>query len=324
MDVANSTTGIDLSSTWDGLFWSFLLATVLSGITIVQGWIYINNCDTDPWSLRILVVGLILADFVTTALDLHILHFSLIENFGDLGPLGDITLTAASEFTLTMVIVYIVQLFFASRVYFFNKHRPWLAIAIVLSGTAALTFGLMAAAQMYRHRLMSYLDTRGNEILFGLNGGFAALADVGITVSLTWTLASSKRGIKQTDTVLQKLLLYIVSRGLLVSITQVLFLVIFLTGPGTVRWAPFHFMASKLYVITMVAMLNARNMLRDIQNGDFISTSSFFTPSQAGRDRVPTQVFVHKTIESSRSQESSSQEQFSDDRFYPRAHSPLR
>ncbi|KAH7917978.1 hypothetical protein BV22DRAFT_921130 [Leucogyrophana mollusca] len=300
MDVPVGTVSIDLSDSWDGLYWSFLVATVLSGITIVQAWIYINNCEMDPWGLRILVIGLILGDLTTTGLDLHVLHFSLVENFGNLKPLGDITKTAASEFLLTMVIVYIVQIFFASRVYLFTRDQLWLPAGIMIFGTGAFVTGTMAAADMFKHPVMAFLTTRQNEILFGINGGFAAIADIGITVSLTWTLASAKRGVKRTDTMLQKLLLYIVSRGLLVSVTQVLFLVVFLTGPGSVHWAPFHFMASKLYVITMVALLNGRHNLRDQQGGNVFSTSSLFTDSRAVREPPPTHILVHKTVELTR------------------------
>ncbi|KAH7929241.1 hypothetical protein BV22DRAFT_1192152 [Leucogyrophana mollusca] len=297
MDAPVGTVSIDISPVFDALYWAFILATLLSGITIVQGWVYINNCERDHWILRLFVMILILADLLTTSLDLMVLHFSLIKNFGNLEPLGHIITAASVEFALTLVVVFLVQLFFASRIYMFKKERWWIPGMIVFFAAVGLGVGAVEVVEMFRFPVMSYLTTAKSKILLGISGFFSAFVDIIITISLSWTISSAKVGVKHTDTLLQKLLVYIVSRGLLVSITQVLFLIIYLWRPGSPNWAPFHFASSKIYVITVVAMLNGRHVLREQQGGNVFSSSTMFTDS-GPRDRVPAQrIVVRKTIE---------------------------
>ncbi|KAH7927610.1 hypothetical protein BV22DRAFT_268848 [Leucogyrophana mollusca] len=296
MEAPVGTVSIDISAAFDGLYWAFMLATVLSGISIVQGWIYFNNYDKDHWLFRVFVAILInrMADLTTTGLDLKVLHFCLIENFGDLASLIVITSPVTWEFILTVATVFCVQVFFASRIYLFYKQSVWLPVAIIFFGAGALVSGVLGAGFFFSHNSVPYLATKKNKILFIINGSCAAVADIATTIFLTWTLASAKRGFKRTNTILQKLLVYIVSRGLLVTVTQVLFLVIYLAWPEQLYWVPLHFMASKLYVITMVAMLNGRRFLREL-GGDVhvVSASSLLANSVRGDQRI----VVRKTVE---------------------------
>ncbi|THU79863.1 hypothetical protein K435DRAFT_696883, partial [Dendrothele bispora CBS 962.96] len=89
----------------------------------------------------------------------------------------------------------------------------------------------------------------------GLNCSLAAASDMIATFSLLWAFSSFRNGIKQTDTVLQKLFQYTVTRGLFVTINQTAHVIIFLTKPEKLWWAPFHFSLSKAYVITMSKFL---------------------------------------------------------------------
>ncbi|KAH7908458.1 hypothetical protein BJ138DRAFT_1115844 [Hygrophoropsis aurantiaca] len=298
------TVAINIGPEFDGMYTGILLATVLSGITIVQGWIYLNN-NRDTWLLRSLVLFLISADILTTSLDLRLMHRYLVENFGNLTELVVAPYEIITEYAVTVLIVFLVQLFFLSRVYMLRKEKWIVALVIAVFATAAVVTGFVAIADLAHHPRVAFLTSTANKVLFGINGSFSAVADIIITAALTWTFASSKKGIKRSDTILQKLLMYVVSRGLLVSVSQVLFLVTYLAKPDALWWVPLHFMLSKLYVITMVAMLNGRESIRSQANGVQTSTS-MFTESAAGRNTQ--RLIVQKTIELS---------QFGEDDYLP-------
>jgi hypothetical protein len=90
------------------------------------------------------------------------------------------------------------------------------------------------------------------------------------TTALCWSFSHVHTGVKRTDTLLQKFFQYTVTRGVLVTLDQTLFLVLFLTKTEKLWWLPFHLCSSKIYVNTMIAMLNSRNSLRanfDNRNG---------------------------------------------------------
>ncbi|THU87899.1 hypothetical protein K435DRAFT_680905, partial [Dendrothele bispora CBS 962.96] len=85
----------------------------------------------------------------------------------------------------------------------------------------------------------------------GWNSSLSALSDVITTVALSWTFTFSRTGFKRTDTLLQKLLQYAVTRGLFVTLVQILLVITFLVDPAKLWWTPFHLSLSKVYVVTM-------------------------------------------------------------------------
>ncbi|THU81406.1 hypothetical protein K435DRAFT_844740, partial [Dendrothele bispora CBS 962.96] len=101
---------------FDPYFYGSFIASVLFGITIVQTWIYINE-NTDRWPLRSLVGALVALDFVMTCLNAQILHHYLVANFGNLGVIAIIPTPLDVEALLLLVIVFIVEGFFAYRVW---------------------------------------------------------------------------------------------------------------------------------------------------------------------------------------------------------------
>jgi len=255
-----------------------VLATCLFGCTIVQAWIYVNN-NQDSWLFRGFVGSLILADFTTTALNAQTIHFCLLTNFGNPIPLVETTSTINAEFALTVIIAFATQLFFATRIYLFKKSHWWIPAIVVLFAIGQLVAGLLGAALLFKHPVVALLTTSAMKIRFGLTGGLATVADVTATVSLSWYLSSVRSGIKRTDTILERLLMYVVSRGLLITIVQILYVIIYLSFPTKLFWMPLHLILSKLYVITLVAMLNARSDLRNTFSGKAVTDSSMYSSS---------------------------------------------
>ncbi|THU98292.1 hypothetical protein K435DRAFT_609608, partial [Dendrothele bispora CBS 962.96] len=85
----------------------------------------------------------------------------------------------------------------------------------------------------------------------GWNSSLCALSDIITTIALLWGLSSYKTGVKQTDTLLEKLCRYVVTRGLFVTIDQIAYVIMYLLRPEKLWWTPFHYSLSKVYVITM-------------------------------------------------------------------------
>ncbi|KAH7914412.1 hypothetical protein BJ138DRAFT_401033 [Hygrophoropsis aurantiaca] len=226
MDAPVGTVGINISSIFDGMYFGFVLATLLSGVTIVQGWNYVNNFK-DLWLTRIPVGILIL----------------LISNFGNLAQLSLMTKSLNFEIVITVALVFLVQVFFASHIYQLDKK-----------------------------------STEKNKILFGIRGSFSTIAGIITSIALTYLLANAKRKVtlQRSDKLAQKILKFIVGRGLLVSVAQILFLAIYLTHPHKLYWVPLHFMSSKVYVITMMTILNERKTARSIEEESGSASSIVF------------------------------------------------
>ncbi|KAH7908455.1 hypothetical protein BJ138DRAFT_1157611 [Hygrophoropsis aurantiaca] len=287
------TAGTNIARGYDGQFVGILLATCFTGIIIVQGWIYMNN-NQDSWMLRCLVFFLILADFTINALDLKVMHRNLVQNFGDLEALDQARLDIIFEYAFSVIVVFLVQLFFLTRVYLIKKERWWLPISIGAFAVGGFVTGIMAVHLLDKHPRVAFITSTQSKILVGINGAFSVAADVLITLCLTWSLSTAEDGVKRSDKILQKLLRYTVSRGLLVTVAQLLFLILYFANPDALWWVPFHFILSKLYVITMFYRLNERASTRAWEE-QYQTSTSMFTHSEPLQYR--RRINVHKSME---------------------------
>ncbi|KAF8829499.1 hypothetical protein HHX47_DHR3000974 [Lentinula edodes] len=241
-------TGFDLSSIFDAFFYGVIISTGLFGISIVQLWTYIN-LSRDRWMFRVVVITVFFMDMATTYLDIGLLHNYLvtpsmfiskqildlaqpqISHFGDLSIFSSYSNLLDMEILFTALIVFVVDLYFASRVY--------LPVFTRLGFTS-----------------------KDNEIIVALENAMTTMCEVVATTALAWSLHSSRTGVPRTDNILHKLHNYTITRGVLLTVVQILSLVFYVAQPTKLTWIAFHMCLSKLYFITMAAMLNTRSSLR--------------------------------------------------------------
>ncbi|KJA22397.1 hypothetical protein HYPSUDRAFT_656476 [Hypholoma sublateritium FD-334 SS-4] len=103
-----------------------------------------------------------------------------------------------------------------------------------------------------------------NEVSFMLYASFgtAVLVDSLIAVSLCILLVRNRTGFKQTDSVVSRLMLFTINTGLLTSIAAVACFVTYAIWPQRFIFMGIYFALSKLYANSLLASLNARNVLR--------------------------------------------------------------
>ncbi|THU80499.1 hypothetical protein K435DRAFT_874328 [Dendrothele bispora CBS 962.96] len=273
--------GVDLSELIDGYFYGSIIAFVLLGINIVQAWIYYNT-NTDKLPLKLLVGALILVDFATTCLHAQILHHYLVEQYGNIIILSFIPVSLVVEYFLMLITVLAVEYFFAFRVWQLQKFHWAVPALILLCSTGGAGCGIASAIGQAQDNQIASLDLRKQKFEVGWNYSLSALSDIITTIALSWSFFSSKTGIRRTDTLLKKLLQYTVTRGLFVSLMQTALVITFLVNPVKLWWTPFHLSMGKIYVLTMVAMLNTRKNLHTK------ATVGIITDSEMGIQSEPT------------------------------------
>ncbi|EJD08217.1 uncharacterized protein FOMMEDRAFT_25364 [Fomitiporia mediterranea MF3/22] len=257
--TTSGTLHVDLSGTFGPVFWAFVVSTVckelkdfayydsLFGVSVVQGYFYYLN-NNDPLRLRVFVAVMLALDFTTTALSSQSMHDYLIINFGNPFALLFMTTPYITEYAVTTVVTLASQLFYASRIHIVAKDSISHSITILIGALAVAAFGLEV------HKMM---------ILAGLNTGLSATCDIVATAAMCIFLASQKSVYKQTRTIVSYLLFISINRGALVAIAQLGFMISYLAAPSKTYWMPFHLSVSKLHVNTLLAMLNARQSLRE-------------------------------------------------------------
>ncbi|KAJ4471537.1 hypothetical protein J3R30DRAFT_1091448 [Lentinula aciculospora] len=256
-------TGFDLSSIFDPFFYGVIFSVGLFGISIVQLWTYIN-LSRDRWMFRVVVITVFLMDMTTTYLDIGLLHNYLISHFGDLSIFSSYSDLLDLEILFTALIVFVVDMYFASRVYLLKQVHWSVVVFIVGTNVIALLLSIFSVIISFHSALFARLGftAKDNEIIVALENAVTTICEVVATVALAWSLHSSKTGVPRTDNILLKLHTYTITRGVLLTIVQILSLAFYVGQPSKLTWIAFHMCLSKLYFITMAAMLNTRSSLR--------------------------------------------------------------
>jgi len=173
---------------------------------------------------------------------------------------------------------FVYQLYNVKRL---NKGK-WVVIGSI-SGCAILAFagGLGCVASMYIFHNGVLSNKNGVFVIFfGLAKGFGAATDLLATVAMCIFLTSSKTGIAETNTMLNKLILFVIHRGALVTLIQTLLLITFYAAPRNLYWMAFHINVTKLYANTFFAMLNGRTQLKHGWRMRSTITPSFSTTTR--------------------------------------------
>ncbi|KAL0957007.1 hypothetical protein HGRIS_003107 [Hohenbuehelia grisea] len=96
--------------------------------------------------------------------------------------------------------------------------------------------------------------------------------DILITACLCITLGRARNGLKRTDSVLNRLMVYALQRGGLTSFMALLSIVLFF-APLPFAFIVPEFLTGQLYVASVISMLLAREKLRDMLNTSNVMVS---------------------------------------------------
>ncbi|KAF9557615.1 hypothetical protein CPC08DRAFT_44125 [Agrocybe pediades] len=288
---------MNISKDVDGIFVGFVAATTLLGITILQAWNYAQN-NRDSWKLRSLVALLVTLDIAGTIASSIFVHSYLIEHFGNFVLLSTVNDAFIVEFSFMVVVIFLVQLFFASRVHLLNPGNYWLASGIALGSLLSFVSTVYTIAAQLRHHSVQALTIPSINISAIIHQTLIILVDGCITFVLSWNFikARSQSEVKRTQGLLQTLLTFVVARGLLLTLVDTASLFLWVIDARKLYWMPIHLSLSKLYVISMIAWLNTRTggPSHDIQR-IFTDNNSFqlaSVPSPGPRSISPP-VFAH-------------------------------
>ncbi|EGO00139.1 hypothetical protein SERLA73DRAFT_72878 [Serpula lacrymans var. lacrymans S7.3] len=162
---------------------------------------------------------------------------------------------------ITGSIIFLVHCFYARRIWILSLRNKLLIGVLILAvchfvleiGVMALTFKWPEFSEF--HRIEPY---------YTASLAVAAANDIIITVSIVYLLASSRNGIKSTNTIVSRIISYIISSGVLTSVTDVAILVCFVAMPNNLVYLALYQFINNLYANSLLATLNARESLREV------------------------------------------------------------
>ncbi|KAK0187540.1 hypothetical protein F5146DRAFT_1225975 [Armillaria mellea] len=295
MSSQPSTSTPSLGGTFGALYVGATFAAILFGITNLQVLIYYKKYSNDWWVYRYSAGSATLVcpsyswPIITRALDraldalhvafsTHALYFYLIDMFGNaIGALETNEWSMNLQLSLNDVIIVYVQGLYAIRLWklgrHFHKFLPWfvfLAVAASLGNSNALTLiiGLImflpgtATFMIYEIYIIGRLISVSTTTVRSIYALFStiAVADFIIAFMMCYYLHRS-RGDKlfsSTSAIVLRLMRLVLVTGLATSACSLLALIAYIVWPKSFIFLGVDFILPKLYVNSLLAMLNYR------------------------------------------------------------------
>jgi hypothetical protein len=250
------------------MFIGVVLNICLYGIMITQTFLYFTNFYNDKLWMKCFVVLLFVADTVNSVFDIIYLYNTLIVHFDDLSALGSANWVFATDPALTGLIAMLVQLFFAWRVKILTGNN-WIVTTIV---TLAISGGLGGLATAVAVGIIpQFINFQKFRVVVIIWLAAECVSDFIITTSLVWHLRKHKTGFKETDTLVNRLIIMTVQTGMVTSLCAIVDLILYLCDPTGLHLL-FNMPLSKLYTNSLMSSLNTRGRWRYTGGGTFQST----------------------------------------------------
>ncbi|KAJ3822748.1 hypothetical protein F5880DRAFT_632550 [Lentinula raphanica] len=228
---------IEVKDKVNWFFYGFVVSTILVGATTVQAWIYYTT-NQDKWPLRTLVTALVFMDFALTFMNAEVIRFYLITNFGNVEVFTMFSPVLKVEILCSFVVIFVVNIFFASRVYKLQQAPAIVTLIVVATALGSVVAGLMLSVRLFQSgnaQLMTFYTTKA-QVEMGIALVLATFSEILALTTISFSLHNSRTGYKQTDTVLKKLFTFFVSRGLVLAAAQIVGICVYFAGKHPLNW----------------------------------------------------------------------------------------
>ncbi|RPD60603.1 hypothetical protein L226DRAFT_570093 [Lentinus tigrinus ALCF2SS1-7] len=248
----------------DNTYGALLLGTcgglLVQGLIFHQLYQYFKCYPNDATYLKIWVSVVAALELITSAFTMHASYYYMVTNAFNPEVLltkppwsltwNSIPGTAAAVF---------VEMFFCRRLWLVQrKFRPIAVVALLLDLTC---FGCYAALVIMGSEMSNAADFLKNSYLASVGSGCIGLGDSMVTASLIYVLHTSRTGIKETSSMIDILIKYAVSTGLIISIFNVLIFATSVAYSESWIYVGISFPITKIYLTTFLVALNVRKSL---------------------------------------------------------------
>ncbi|KAF5364686.1 hypothetical protein D9758_005607 [Tetrapyrgos nigripes] len=243
---------------------AFLVGVVLGafflGVACVQSHAYFTTYNKDPWFIK--AVTICLASNIAHQIGItHKMWINTVTHYGDKTILAEIGWGLTGHVYFNAFTAVTVQAFYFYRIYVLLGHQYWYIPAVL--SLASLSQFIMALIYAVKTTTLSsdQLPTLTN-LVSGVNGVSAGL-DFVISAIMIYIFSNKRTGFRRTDTLLYKLIAYVISSGLLTTICALGTFIAFKVSPTTFIAYPFNFLIGRMYIVALLASLNSRASLRN-------------------------------------------------------------
>ncbi|OCH92997.1 hypothetical protein OBBRIDRAFT_833004 [Obba rivulosa] len=244
------------------LLLAMALSSILFGITLLQTYQYYDRYWNDSIYIKIFVVVMVTFDTADTVSAILAVWWYVISNYGKVSSLDGLPTSLGVEVFMASVVTLLAHGFFTMRVWLVCGRKYTIPVIIAVLSLASFVFSWyfnITAQDMRLLPLPSDMLWSGVACLASSAG-----ADFVITITLCYRLHKSRPGFKQTDRLINVLILYTVNTNLLSSLLAAATIVTLAVQSKTLWYAVPGFLVGKCYCNCVLVTLNAREKLRNM------------------------------------------------------------
>ncbi|KAI0353671.1 hypothetical protein OH77DRAFT_1522241 [Trametes cingulata] len=253
---------INIDETFGAFLIGTLVGVMLYGMTVHQTYQYFRTYPEDEHTKRLLVTALFVLETFHIMLCSHVCYVYLIGNYNYPPALKQGNWSLDLLTLVSGVIIILSQSYFARRVYLLGGGSFRLLVlltCLLLIGE----LGFFTAATVQAFEFPAFTHFQSSTWLISAGAAMAACADILLAGVLVVVLRRNAVGMKRLGTVIEILILYTISTGLLTSLVDLLSLVFSLFWPSNLIYTAFGIVSTKLYANSLLAALNARKHLAE-------------------------------------------------------------
>ncbi|KAL5533590.1 hypothetical protein ACEPAG_50 [Sanghuangporus baumii] len=269
---------IDLDDSLGAVLIGLIIAAILFGIINVQTLTYFQNSKSDPKYLKCMIILLWILIASTFAMMTHHNYYVLVTNFTNLSIVDKVTWSWITPILSSEISDFIIRLYYSRRIWILSDRNWFLTIGAVWSisihSTVTLKkFNVLGFLELccIWFPLKSLHEISGFSWLMYMSFASGVVADLWTAISVCYSLRKDKSGLQRTDTLINKLTVYIVGTGLLTSVCAMCALITYAAMPNNSIFVAIYSNLAKLYFNALLANLNTRKRLR----GDFAFAMDF-------------------------------------------------
>ncbi|KZT74917.1 hypothetical protein DAEQUDRAFT_701087 [Daedalea quercina L-15889] len=252
---------LHLNATIGCVFAGTLFATLFYGCTCGQGLYYVSEYPDDQKMVKALVLILWGLDTTTTVTDSMLMWDYVVRGHQTPATLATMPAIGSLHHLFSGTTIYIVQMYYVFTIWKLMYSKWWRGVLTGFLSILSLTTYGLAIVIVYLSLHDPTIDgvytmTRLESIV---QPTISCVTDVCITISLSLLLRSRRiRATVMTDTLLRKLMVYAINRGVLTALVQSLQVILYASSSTSVFWwalfyfpgckGPVHDSASKIYL----------------------------------------------------------------------------
>lgn len=260
MDLSPSS--VSIANTLGPVYAGSYVSAFLFGVTTLQAYMYYRHYRKDKISLKLLVAVIWAFDTAHAVLAALGVYQLMIEGASNLVGLfiHQVPVAIITMILMTGLSDAVIRCFYCARIWKLSDRNYFLFGVALIPNIAVLVVEII----LYRRWLetgsvLQLLDLR---TLFYTTFVLVAASDSVITAILIFLLWKRRSGLQKTYSLINKLMVYIVTTGLLTSIFALAVVITFATVSGFTFVGIFTVL-SKLYSNSCLATLNNRRYLQE-------------------------------------------------------------